>query len=86
MCHNDSSQDCPCDPEPLALIPATQLEDLPIRVGLGQFQVPTDSLLAYIKQCGVDDIQMNTATLPGDSRWEYEDLAALRERLSLIHI
>ena len=50
------------------MIPATQLEDLPIRVGLGQFQVPTDSLLAYIKQCGVDDIQMNTATLPGARR------------------
>ena len=64
------------------MIPATQFEDLPIRVGLGQFQVPTDSLLAYIKQCGVDDIQMNTATLPGDSRWEYEDLAALRERVN----
>ncbi|GIT29577.1 MAG: hypothetical protein Ct9H300mP1_16230 [Planctomycetaceae bacterium] len=64
------------------MIPATQLDELPIRVGLGQFQLTSDSLLAYIKQCGVDDIQMNTAQLPGDSRWEFEDLAALRERVN----
>ena len=64
------------------MIPATQLDELPIRVGLGQFQLTSDSLLSYIKQCGVDDIQMNTAQLPGDSRWEFEDLAALRERVN----
>ena len=64
------------------MIPATQLDQLPIRVGLGQFQTPTDSLLAYIKQCGVDDIQINTALLPGENRWEYEDLAGLRERVN----
>ena len=44
------------DPLPLrmitmiTMIPATQLDQLPIRVGLGQFQTPNDSLLAYIKQ------------------------------------
>ena len=64
------------------MIPATQFDELPLRVGLGQFQTPTPSLLAYIKQCGVDDIQMNTARLPGENRWEYEDLAHLREQVN----
>ena len=53
------------------------LEELPIRVGLGQFKEITDERLKFIKQCGVDDFQMNTPNLPGDKRWEYEDLARL---------
>jgi len=62
------------------MIPATEIDQLPMRVGLGQFNELTDERLAYIKQCGVDDFQMNTPALPGESRWEYEDLARLRER------
>ena len=52
------------------------LDDLPMRVGLGQFQEPTTERLRFIKQCGCDDFQMNTPHLPGDERWEYEDVAA----------
>ena len=56
------------------------LDDLPIRVGLGQFREISDERLAFIKQCGVDDFQMNTPTLPGDGKWAYEDLAKLVEK------
>ena len=34
----------------------------------------------FIKQMGCDDFLMNTARLPGQARWEYEDLA---ERIAL---
>ncbi|MDP7275610.1 MAG: mannonate dehydratase [Planctomycetaceae bacterium] len=64
------------------MIPATHVDELPIRVGLGQFHTLSDSLLTYIKQCGVDDIQVNTPRLPGECRWEYEDLAAWREQVN----
>ena len=63
------------------MIPAMQLDELPMRVGLGQFNELSEERLAYIKQCGVDDIQLNTPRLPGECRWEYEDLAAWRERV-----
>ncbi len=33
-------------------IPDTGLKDLPMRVGLGQFNEATDERLQYIKQCG----------------------------------
>ena len=51
------------------------LDELPMRVGLGQFHEPTEERLRFIKQCGCDDYQMNTPHLPGEERWEYEDLA-----------
>jgi len=51
-----------------------------MRVGLGQFSELTDEILQFIKQVGADDFLMNTASLPGSSRWEYEDLAVLVER------
>ena len=53
------------------------LESLPMRVGLGQFQEITASRLQFIKQCGCDDFQLNTPNLPGEGRWEYEDVARL---------
>ena len=53
------------------------IDSLPMRVGLGQFQKITASRLQFIKQCGCDDFQLNTPTLPGEERWEYEDLARL---------
>lgn len=56
------------------------LDDLPMRVGLGQFHEITESRLRFIKQCGCDDFQLNTPNLPGEERWEYEDLAVLVER------
>ena len=67
------------------------LDSLPMRVGLGQFQEITPSRLQFIKQCGCDDFQLNTPKLPGEERWEYEDLALLvaqakRAQLRLIAI
>ena len=53
------------------------VDSLPMRVGLGQFQAITTARLRFIKQCGCDDFQLNTPSLPGEERWEYEDLAAL---------
>ena len=51
-----------------------------MRIGLGQFSELTDEKLAFIKQLGADDFLMNTPNLPGEARWEYEDLLALRKR------
>ncbi len=56
------------------------LDELPMRVALGQFQDLTDERLQFIKQCGCDDFQMNTPHLPGEERWEYEDLAKMVEK------
>ena len=56
------------------------IQRLPMRVGLGQFQSITPSRLRFIKQCGCDDFQLNTPSLPGRERWEYEDLARLVAR------
>ena len=53
---------------------------LKMRIGLGQFNELTDEKLAFIKQLGADDFLMNTPKLPGDKRWEYEDLAILKQR------
>ena len=53
------------------------LDTLPMRVGLGQFQEITPSRLRFIKQCGCDDFQLNTPLLPGRERWDYGDLAKL---------
>ncbi len=51
-----------------------------MRIGLGQFREMSDELLQYIKQLGANDFLMNTPSLPGENRWEYEDLVALRKR------
>jgi mannonate dehydratase len=56
------------------------LEKLPMRIALGQFNELTDEQLAFVKQCGCDDVLLNTPKLPGDARWEYDDLVAWRER------
>src|SRR5207245_2353628 len=56
------------------------LNDLPMRVAIGQFSELTDEQLAFAKQVGADDVLLNTPRLPGDERWEYEDLLAWRRR------
>ena len=53
---------------------------LTMRVGLGQFKELSDEKLLFIKQLGADDFLMNTPNLPGDRHWEFEDLAALKQR------
>ena len=52
-----------------------------MRIAMGQFNDLTDDMLTFAKQLGVSGVQMNmlgATTLPGDQRWEYEDLLALR--------
>src|SRR6185503_1919165 len=56
------------------------LDSLPMRVGLGQFNELTEEQLLFVKQCGCDDVLLNTPKLPGEERWEYEDLLAWRLR------
>src|SRR5947209_16881562 len=56
------------------------LNTLPMRVGLGQFNEITDERLRFIKQCGCDDFLLNTPRLPGEERWEFRDLLLLRTR------
>lgn len=53
---------------------------LPIRIAVGQVKELTDEHLAFTRQCGLEDILMNTPALPGEERWEYDDLVRLRER------
>ncbi len=60
------------------MIPATKLDQLSMRVGLGQFNAATRERLRFIKQCGVDDFQLNTPKLPGKTGWEFADLLKLR--------
>ncbi len=53
-----------------------------MRIGLGQFNELTDDKVAFIKQLGVDDFQMNFYHCPlsDDGYLHYEDLLSLRER------
>ncbi|WP_313691830.1 mannonate dehydratase [Halorarum halobium] len=63
-----------------------------MRVGVGQFMHPTEERLRYIKQLGVDDIQLNMYETPlladsenplsGAEKWEYEELLHLRTRIN----
>ncbi|TYT63370.1 mannonate dehydratase [Natrialba swarupiae] len=74
----------------------SRFEELPMRVGLGQFMDPTEKRLRYVKQLGVDDILLNMyqydpdyehmpdderMPLEGDDEWSVENLIALRERV-----
>lgn len=57
------------------------LESLPMRVAVGQTSELTDEILAFARQCGADDVQMNTPQIPREAGcWAYDDLARLRER------
>ncbi len=56
------------------------LNELPLRIAVGQMSELTDEQLAFAVQCGAQDIQLNTPRLPGDARWEYEDLLAWKQR------
>jgi mannonate dehydratase len=51
-----------------------------MRIAVGQFSELTDEQLAFARQVGAEDVQLNTPALPGDTRWEYDDLLALRRR------
>jgi len=73
-----------------------RFDDLPMRVGLGQFTEPTEERLRYVKQLGVDDVLLNmyqydpeyphlpdrdAVPLEGENEWSYENVLALRERV-----
>lgn len=54
-----------------------------MRIAVGQFNQLTDEILAFTKQLGVGGIQMNLLgrpPVPGETRWEYDDLRALVEK------
>ena len=46
------------------------LDALPMRIAVGQINELTDEHLAFARQVGAEDIQMNTPKLPGEHRWE----------------
>ncbi|SDK54930.1 mannonate dehydratase [Natronorubrum texcoconense] len=73
-----------------------EFDELPMRIGVGQFMDPSEKRLRYIKQLGVDDILLNMyqydpdyehmpdderMPLEGDGEWSVENLVALRERV-----
>lgn len=54
---------------------------MPMRIAVGQGARATDEYLDFAAQIGASGIQFNTPDLPGEKRWELEDLVALRERV-----
>lgn len=68
------------------------IDELPMRVGLGQFMAPTEERLRFIKQLGVNDILLNMYDTPlladskkpltGEDKWSYEELLHLRTRVN----
>ena len=61
-------------------LPRIDLAQLTMRIAVGQFNDLTEEQLAFAQQVGADDVQLNTPNLPGEERWEVEDLLALRLR------
>jgi len=58
-----------------------KMEELPMRLGLGQFNDLSEERVSYIKQLGVNDVVIHTPRLPGDRQWEYDDLLNLRKQV-----
>lgn len=52
-----------------------------IRIAVGQFHELTEERLRFAAQIGATGLQMNNPTLPGDSRWEQEDVRGLVDRI-----
>lgn len=52
-----------------------------MRVALGQTSELTDEILIFAKQLGLTSVQTNTPKLPGDERWETEDVVALANKV-----
>lgn len=67
-------------------LPALDLDALPMRIAVGQINELSDEHLAFAQQVGAEDIQMNTPKLPGEERWEFEDLRDLRLRAEAHHL
>lgn len=60
------------------------IDQLPMRLAVGQLNELTDEAILFAKQLGIQDIQFNmyhgSVHLPGDKQWEYMDLLQLRTR------
>jgi mannonate dehydratase len=52
-----------------------------MRIATGQAARATDEYLSFASQIGVKGVQLNTPDLPGDVRWELDDIVALRQRI-----
>ena len=50
-----------------------------MRIAIGQFHTATHEVLTFAKQAGAAGVQLNTPTLPGDAKWDYNDLWRLRK-------
>ena len=51
-----------------------------IRVAIGQFNELSHERLTFAQQIGASGVLLNTPTLPGEQRWETNDLQWLRRR------
>lgn len=51
-----------------------------MRVAIGQFSELTHERLTFAAQLGVSGVLLNTPVLPGESRWELDDLAWMVRR------
>lgn len=51
-----------------------------MRVALGQFNELSHERLTFAAQLGVSGVLLNTPVLPGERRWELDDLAWMRKR------
>lgn len=56
------------------------LSTLSMRQAVGQVNELTEENLLFTRQCGLEDILMNTPKMPTTERWEYDDLMRLRDR------
>ena len=52
-----------------------------IRVAVGQFHELTEERLRFAAQIGATGLQMNNPSLPGDERWEVEDVRGLVDKV-----
>ncbi len=55
---------------------------MPMRVAVGQHPSATDEYLTFASQLGVSGVQFNTPDLPGEQRWEYQDIRRLVDRVA----
>jgi mannonate dehydratase len=51
-----------------------------MRVAVGQFSELSHERLSFARQLGATGVQLNTPVLPGEKRWELDDLLWLRRR------
>jgi mannonate dehydratase len=51
-----------------------------MRVALGQMNDLSEENLLFARQLGIQDVQMNTPRLPGETEWAFMDLLRLRTR------